>query len=198
MTPSRPIYSIAVSEGRRSVTVPCSYRPEQRHPQRHLRRFGPATRTFTNRRRPICARRAAALGRVQLCGIDRPGFVAPICMCLTGGHGGLDTRLGASIVPVPRRSKAKPCSDGCQVTRATVWMSRGGLGPSEERRPVMEPSWARRRRSRPTPWRRPAATLDIGRRRWEARHQVQRRRDRHGLADRSAKIPSTWEGDARW
>ena len=80
------------------MTVPWSYRPERRHPERHLRRFGPATRTLVNRRRPIPARRAAALGEVQLCGIDRPGFVAPICRCLAGGHGGLDARLGASIV----------------------------------------------------------------------------------------------------
>ena len=41
--------------------------------------------------------------------------------------------------------------------------SRGGPGPSEERRPVMEPRCPRRRRSRPSPWRRPGATLDTGR-----------------------------------
>jgi hypothetical protein len=147
------------------VTVPRSYGPERRHPQRHLRRFGPTTRTFGSQRRPISARTARALGQVQLCEIGRPGLVAPIRRCLAGGHGGLDARLGALIVPVPPRGEAKPCSDGCRVTRATVWASRGGLGPSEERRPVMEPSWARRRRSRATPWRRPAATLDAGRRR---------------------------------
>ena len=96
---------------------------------------------------------------------DRPAFVAPIRRCLAGGHGGLDARLGALIVPVPPRGEAKPCSDGCRVTRAIVRVSRDGLGPSEERRPVSEPSWVRRRRSRATPWRRPAATLDAGRRR---------------------------------
>lgn len=147
------------------MTVPWSYGPERRHPQRHLQRSGPTTRTFVSRNRPIPARRAVALSEVQLCEIGRPAFVAPICICLAGDQGGLDARLGALIVPVPLRSEAKPCSDGCQVTRATVWASRGGLGPSEERRPVMEPSWARRRRSRATPWRRPAATLDAGRRR---------------------------------
>lgn len=181
------------------MTGPWSNGPERRHPQRHPRRSGPTTRAFASRNRPICARMAAALSQVQMCGIDRPGFVAPICLRLAGGHGGLDARLGALTVPRPLRSEAKPCSDGRRVTRAIVWVSRRGLGPSEERRPVSEPSRAGRRdgeanRHRGGALRRPFASGGGA----GTPSQLSRSRDRDGPAGLPAKIAPTREGDVRW
>jgi hypothetical protein len=61
----------------------------------------------------------------------------------------------------------------------------------------MEPSWWRQRQSRSSPWRRPAATLDAGRRVRGHGHRLHRRRDRLGPAERLTKILSTREGDVR-
>jgi hypothetical protein len=58
----------------------------------------PSTRMNVPRKGPDCRPKGDAFARVHGCVLDRPGFVAPICMCVAGGHGGLNARLGASIV----------------------------------------------------------------------------------------------------
>ena len=132
------------------MTGPWSHRPERRHPQRHPGRSGPATRTFVSRDRPISARRATALGEVQLCGvvlIDQGSWHRSAC-ALLAVIAGSDARRGASRSPLSRREllvravyggarSAPPTAAPCTVERTAK--EAASLATSHQRSAVRIP-----------------------------------------------------------